>query len=110
MRIFCALLLRTKKVAREAAFSLWAQRRSFSLHVFFGLVALLIFLWLASDLTYVGDRLTRDNIIIRIVNGGDNMPAFGSSLKPQEIDALVAFLESRKRPIRPQDQSPIAQN
>jgi ubiquinol-cytochrome c reductase cytochrome b subunit len=62
------------------------------------------------DLTYVGDKLTRDNIIIRIVNGGDNMPAFGSSLKPQEIDALVAFLESRKRPIRPQDQPPMAQN
>jgi mono/diheme cytochrome c family protein len=38
------------------------------------------------------------------------MPAFGSSLKPQEIDALVAFLQSRKRPIRPQDQSPVAQN
>jgi len=27
------------------------------------------------------------------------MPAFGSSLKPQELDALVAFLQSRKRPI-----------
>jgi hypothetical protein len=38
------------------------------------------------------------------------MPAFSSSLKPQEIDALVAFLQSRKRPIRPQDQSPLAQN
>jgi len=62
------------------------------------------------DLTYIGDQLTRDNMIIRIVNGGNNMPAFGSSLKPQEIDALVAFLQSRKRPIRPQDQSPVAQN
>jgi ubiquinol-cytochrome c reductase cytochrome b subunit len=62
------------------------------------------------DLTYVGDKLTPDNMIIRIVNGGGNMPAFGSSLKSQELDALVAFLESRKRPIRPQDQSPMAQN
>jgi ubiquinol-cytochrome c reductase cytochrome b subunit len=62
------------------------------------------------DLTYVGDKLTRDNMIIRIVNGGNNMPAFGSSLKPQELDALAAFLQSRKRPIRPQDQSPVAQN
>jgi ubiquinol-cytochrome c reductase cytochrome b subunit len=62
------------------------------------------------DLTYVGDKLTRDNIVIRIVNGGGNMPAFGSSLKPQELDALVAFLESRKHPIRPQDQEPMAQN
>ena len=60
------------------------------------------------DLTYIADTLTRDNLVIRIVNGGTNMPAFGSSLKPQELDALVAFLESRKRPIRPQDQSPVA--
>jgi ubiquinol-cytochrome c reductase cytochrome b subunit len=62
------------------------------------------------DLTCVGDKLTRDNIVIRIVNGGGNMPAFGSSLKPAELDALVAFLESRKRKIRPQDQSPRAPN
>ncbi len=60
------------------------------------------------DLTYIADTLTRDNLVIRIVNGGTNMPAFGSSLKPQELDALVAFLQSRKRPIRPQDQSPVA--
>jgi hypothetical protein len=33
------------------------------------------------------------------------MPAFGSSLKPGELDDLVAFLETRKRPIRPQDQA-----
>jgi ubiquinol-cytochrome c reductase cytochrome b subunit len=62
------------------------------------------------DLTYIADKLTRDNLVIRIVNGGDNMPAFGSSLKPQELDALVAFLQSRKRPLRTQDQSPIAQD
>jgi ubiquinol-cytochrome c reductase cytochrome b subunit len=54
------------------------------------------------DLTYIGDKLTRDNIVIRIVNGGGNMPTFGSSLKPQEIDDLVAFLESRKRELHPQ--------
>jgi len=60
------------------------------------------------DLTYIADKLTHDNMVIRIVNGGNNMPAFGSSLKPQELDALVAFLESCKRPIRPQDQGPMA--
>jgi hypothetical protein len=58
----------------------------------------------------VGDKLSRENIIIRIVNGGSNMPAFGNSLKPEEIDALVAFLQSRKRPLRAQDQSSMAQN
>lgn len=51
------------------------------------------------DLTYVGDRLTKDNMITRIVNGGVNMPAFGSTLKPREIDDIVAFLLSRKRPL-----------
>jgi len=34
------------------------------------------------ELTYIADKLTRDNLVIRIVNGGTNMPAFGSSLKP----------------------------
>ena len=49
------------------------------------------------DLTYVGDRLAKSDIIIRIVNGGTNMPAFGSSLKPEDIEALTAFLQSRQR-------------
>ncbi|MDQ2659310.1 MAG: c-type cytochrome, partial [Verrucomicrobiota bacterium] len=51
------------------------------------------------DLTYVGDRLTKGDIIIRIVNGGVNMPAFGKSLKPEELADLTAFLQSRKRPL-----------
>jgi len=50
------------------------------------------------ELTVIGDKLTKNDIIIRIVNGGVNMPAFGATLKPAEIDALVAFLQSRKRP------------
>ena len=48
------------------------------------------------DLSMVGARLTHDNIVIRILNGGTNMPAFAGTLKPAEMDALVAFLESRK--------------
>jgi ubiquinol-cytochrome c reductase cytochrome b subunit len=44
-------------------------------------------------------------MVIRIVNGGTNMPAFGPSLKPGELDDLVAFLETRKRPLRPEDQA-----
>ena len=35
-------------------------------------------------------------MIIRIVNGGVNMPAFGAKLKPEEIEELVAFLQTRK--------------
>lgn len=48
------------------------------------------------ELTYIADNLTKDNMIIRIVNGGVNMPAFGASLDSSEIDDLVAFLETRK--------------
>lgn len=49
------------------------------------------------ELTYVADKLTKSDITSRIANGGVNMPAFGATLKPQEIEDLVAFLESRKK-------------
>ncbi len=49
------------------------------------------------DLTFVGDRLTEMDMIIRIVNGGGNMPAYGSTLRPEEVDALVAFMRTRRR-------------
>ena len=48
------------------------------------------------NLTRVGNRLTRDELKIRIVNGGGNMPAFGGTLSAKELNALVAFLETRK--------------
>lgn len=52
------------------------------------------------DLTYVGNRLTRDQITIKIVNGGGNMPAFGGTLTKRELDELVSFLTTRKREIK----------
>jgi ubiquinol-cytochrome c reductase cytochrome b subunit len=48
------------------------------------------------DLSAIGSLLTRDNMVIRIVNGGVNMPAFGATLKADQIGDLVAFLCSRK--------------
>lgn len=47
-------------------------------------------------LTYVGSRLTKDQLTIKIVNGGGNMPAFGGTLKGKDLDDLVAFLLTRK--------------
>jgi ubiquinol-cytochrome c reductase cytochrome b subunit len=51
------------------------------------------------NLTYVGDKLSESDIVIRIVNGGVNMPAFGNSLKPDELAQITAFLQSRKYPM-----------
>lgn len=44
-----------------------------------------------------GTRLTADQITIAILNGiPPNMPAFTNHLTPEELDALVSFLQSRK--------------
>jgi len=48
------------------------------------------------NLSRIGDLLTREDLVIRISNGGRNMPAFAGTLKPEELGALVAFLQSRK--------------
>jgi ubiquinol-cytochrome c reductase cytochrome b subunit len=48
------------------------------------------------DLTHVGGRLTIDELTSRILNGGRNMPAYASELTPQDTNALVEFLASRK--------------
>jgi ubiquinol-cytochrome c reductase cytochrome b subunit len=53
------------------------------------------------DLTWVGERLTPDDLTIRIANGGTNMPAFAGQLSAAELNALVTFLESRKHGARP---------
>jgi ubiquinol-cytochrome c reductase cytochrome b subunit len=50
------------------------------------------------ELSTVADRLTPTDMIIRIANGGVNMPAFAGILRPDEVDRLVAFLETRRRP------------
>jgi ubiquinol-cytochrome c reductase cytochrome b subunit len=51
------------------------------------------------DLTYIGDTLSESDIVIRIVNGGVNMPAFFNALKPDELAQITAFLQSRKYPM-----------
>lgn len=49
------------------------------------------------ELTQIGRLLDRDQLVIRINNGGHNMPAFASSLTSEELEAIVAFLGTRGR-------------
>jgi ubiquinol-cytochrome c reductase cytochrome b subunit len=51
------------------------------------------------DLTFVGTRLTRDQLIDQISNGtpgGGNMPAYAEQMKPAEMSAVVDFLVNRR--------------
>jgi ubiquinol-cytochrome c reductase cytochrome b subunit len=50
----------------------------------------------------VATRLTRDQLIRQVLQGGGNMPAYGKNLTPAEVNALVAFLET----LRPANQAP----
>ncbi|MGZ3949395.1 MAG: cytochrome b N-terminal domain-containing protein [Flavisolibacter sp.] len=47
------------------------------------------------DLTHVANRLNEQQMIIRIVNGANNMPAYGGSLSGHELSKLVAFLKTK---------------
>jgi ubiquinol-cytochrome c reductase cytochrome b subunit len=48
------------------------------------------------DQTHVGSRLSPDELTWRILNGGTNMPAYGTILNPGDVNALVAFLSSQR--------------
>jgi ubiquinol-cytochrome c reductase cytochrome b subunit len=50
----------------------------------------------------VAVRLTQDQLIHQVIQGGGNMPAYGKNLSPAETTALVAFLET----LHPAGQSP----
>jgi ubiquinol-cytochrome c reductase cytochrome b subunit len=46
----------------------------------------------------VATRLTEDQLIRQVVQGGGNMPAYGTSLTPPEVAALVRFLDTLHPP------------
>jgi ubiquinol-cytochrome c reductase cytochrome b subunit len=50
----------------------------------------------------VATRLTQDQLIRQVIQGGGNMPAYGKNLSPAQTTALVGFLET----LRPAGQSP----
>jgi ubiquinol-cytochrome c reductase cytochrome b subunit len=48
------------------------------------------------NLTWIADRLTRDQLKLRIMNGAYNMPVFGRILSTAETENLLDFLSTRK--------------
>ncbi len=58
------------------------------------------------DLSDVGERLTADQIITRIYSGAANMPSYVNTVTPDELHSLVAFLQTRRRPIPPSASAP----
>ncbi len=62
------------------------------------------------DLSNVGARLTRDQLIDQISNGtpgGGNMPAYGKQINPAEMTALVAFLVGLRPAGQPVPRPPL---
>ena len=46
------------------------------------------------DLAEVGARLTKDQLVRQVIQGGGNMPAYGKNLSPNQVDAVVAYMVS----------------
>jgi ubiquinol-cytochrome c reductase cytochrome b subunit len=55
-------------------------------------------------LDLVATRLTEDQLIRQVLQGGGNMPAYGKNLSPSETTALVQFLET----LHPLNERPAA--
>jgi ubiquinol-cytochrome c reductase cytochrome b subunit len=54
------------------------------------------------ELDRVATRMTHDQLVRQVIQGGGNMPAYGKQLNPAEVTALVSFLET----LHPQNQPP----
>lgn len=50
------------------------------------------------DLSNIGQQLTRDDLIIRINNGGYNMPSFAGSITADQLSDILDFLQTRRQP------------
>ncbi len=52
------------------------------------------------DLTTVATLLNHNELVRQVIQGGGLMPAYGKQLRPAEVEALVAFLDT----LRPKDE------
>jgi ubiquinol-cytochrome c reductase cytochrome b subunit len=59
----------------------------------------------------VATRLTKDQMVRQVIQGGGNMPAYGQKLSPPEVEALVSFLATlTPRSVPPSQNSSPPQN
>jgi len=59
----------------------------------------------------VATRLTGDEMVRQVIQGGGNMPAYGKKLSPAEVDALVSFMQTlSSKAKRPAQKSSPPQN
>ena len=49
----------------------------------------------------VATRMTHDQLVRQVIQGGGNMPAYAKNLNPAEVAALVSFLETLHPPNQP---------
>lgn len=49
----------------------------------------------------VATHLTEDQLVRQVTQGGGNMPAYGKTLSPPQVTALVSFLETLHPPNQP---------
>jgi ubiquinol-cytochrome c reductase cytochrome b subunit len=56
----------------------------------------------------VADRLSQDALVRQVIQGGGNMPAYGTHLDPTEVTALVQFLETLRSISEPAPHSDTA--
>jgi ubiquinol-cytochrome c reductase cytochrome b subunit len=49
----------------------------------------------------VATRLTHDQLVRQVIQGGGNMPAYGKNLSPAEVAALVAFMQTLRPAAQP---------
>jgi ubiquinol-cytochrome c reductase cytochrome b subunit len=49
----------------------------------------------------VATRLTADEMVRQIIQGGGNMPAYGKKLSPAEVEAIVSFMQTLRPNYRP---------
>ena len=55
----------------------------------------------------VGTRLSQDQLIRQVLQGGGNMPAYGKNLTPAEVTAVVAFMQTLRPAHEPTARSSI---